>query len=385
MGATPDFGDLRSLMNEPYSRQIWDQLCTWIEQWEPEDREGRVLPYLDGHLHQWLDEERFVPPRWIEQLMEGGGERRYMSITRFLNLRGRARIDRWRAAPTLFNIWEFPSVQSITILDMGHNTFENPDEWKYLYESTHLKSLEELRLTYVDPAHSAPGWLEGLADATFLDQLRAIDLGSCQLEEEELDVLFRSRCSSLRELDLSNNNISINTLKRTHGAFPELESLTLANLSFEKQSPEPLLAFQRLKKLSISKGNLASSHYEALGAAPFAPHLTHLGLWGNQVGRNDAYHLFQKGNFAALRELEICMARFDNEALDVFLKSDHADKIEVLKLDNNMLTDAAIDLLLSSDRLENLKSLNLLNNPTTSEGVRRLKEDSRLGSITLIR
>ena len=63
MGATPDFGDLRSLMNEPYSRQIWDQLCTWIEQWEPEDREGRVLPYLDGHLHQWLDEERFVPPR----------------------------------------------------------------------------------------------------------------------------------------------------------------------------------------------------------------------------------------------------------------------------------------------------------------------------------
>jgi hypothetical protein len=67
------------------------------------------------------------------------------------------------------------------------------------------------------------------------------------------------------------------------------------------------------------------------------------------------------------------------------LKSAHAEKIEVLKLNNNMLTDTAIDILIESDRLKNLKSLNLLNNPTTSEGVKRIKEDPHLGPITLIR
>lgn len=385
MSATPDFGDLRSLMNEPYSRQIWDQLCDWIEHWDPDDREGRVLPYLDGHLHQWLDEERFVPPRWVKQLIDASSEHTYMSIARFLSLRGHARTDRWSTPETLFNVWNFSSVNAITILDMSHNTFESMDEWKYLYACEHLSSLEDLRLAYIDPAHDAPGWLEGLENAAFTKQLRALDLGSCQLEEEELEVLFRCDCSSLRSLDLSNNNITFNTLKKTREVFPDLEELTLANLSFEKQSIEPILALSRLKKLSISRGELDHAHYEALGTAPFAQNLTHLSLWGNKVGRNAAFYLFEKSNYASLRELEICVAQFNHVALEEFLKSAHADKIEVLKLNNNMLTDKAIDILIESDRLKNLKSLNLLNNPTTSEGVKRIKEDPHLGPITLIR
>lgn len=384
MGAAPDFGDLRSLMNEPYSRQIWDQLCTWVEQWDPQDRAERVLPYLDGHLHQWLDEERFVPPRWIERLLEDGKELPYVAVARYLSLRGHSRKGGWRDYPTLAALWSSPSLESITILDMGHNALQD-HEWELMFACEHMESLEQLRCAYVDPEHDHPGWLKGLKNAPFAKALVELDINACKLEEEECEVLFEAELTSLRALDISNNNFTMDTITRIAQNFPQLTELVMGGISVGSRSLEPVRKLEHLRRLDLSNCNLQQDHFEKLGVAGFASQLTHLTLWGNRVGVGAIDLWLGKGAYGSLRELNLGKTGLDDIELAKILDSPHVETLEVLELPNNSLTDTALGALRSSGRLKNLRKLNLLGNKTTAEGASAIKEDPVLGPITRIR
>ncbi|MEM1348848.1 MAG: hypothetical protein AAGI01_09850, partial [Myxococcota bacterium] len=66
-----DFGDIRSLVNEPYSVHVWAQVCSWVQEFDGEELHARVLPYVEGSLRRWTDEQRAVPRMWLRRLMEG--------------------------------------------------------------------------------------------------------------------------------------------------------------------------------------------------------------------------------------------------------------------------------------------------------------------------
>ena len=81
------FGDLRSVLHNAPSEEVWEAVCHTLSEMRGTDIEGVVVPYALAHLTGWPDELRRAPLRWKDALARGA-RLPFTSVVRVLDLTG---------------------------------------------------------------------------------------------------------------------------------------------------------------------------------------------------------------------------------------------------------------------------------------------------------
>jgi uncharacterized protein (TIGR02996 family) len=292
-----------------------------------------------------------------------------------------------------------------------------------LSRSPNIAGLTTLRVRW--------SWLEALTSSPHLSRLADLHLaGSPELSQ--LDVLAQASFPALRVLDLRDNGLDVQALRRL-AAWPVLGQLEILDLTMNRlgaQGAEELVtckALSRLRVLDLSVNRLglagaravaASANLRQLralhlrtnglgdeGAAALArarglPNLAWLRLSDNQVGprgvaalaaappgrlagldlgwnpvgTQGALALSASAALAALTALDLGYGELRDDAARALAKSPHLAALTTLNLSTNRIGDAGARALAESPHLARLTALNLGYNNLGEAGVRSLAE-----------
>ena len=248
------------------------------------------------------------------------------------------------------------------------------------------KRLRTLRFAYRFASQSPVSTeaIGAFCDSPHHKDLRLLGLSGHQFTNEVLDVLARAeRLRSLEALDLSHNALTGEDI--THRVSPErlpnlkclrLDHNAITDMVFfsDLGSIETLdLAFNRIRPTQLATFSMSAA----------AINLTRLRLAHNPLENEIATVLGGAGAFGSLTMLDVSSTGLDDDAIEELATTALLDRIEVLLLAGNELTNASLDLLLSP-RLANLRVLDLNANRVILDTalITRLQEGSHLEQFT---
>ncbi|XP_060772195.1 NACHT, LRR and PYD domains-containing protein 3-like [Neoarius graeffei] len=268
----------------------------------------------------------------------------------------------------------------------------SPAQWSALVFMTlnSEQELEEFNLRKYDPSDECLLRLVPVVKAS-----RKADLYECNLTKEScraLSTVLSSKSSSLRELDLSGNNLQDSGVKLLC-AGPEnprcsLEILKLRDCSLTEESCRFLSSVlssnsSSLRELDLSYNHLKNSGVKLLSAGLENPHCKLETLWlcGCTLTEESCRFLSSvlSSNSSRLRELKLS----DNKVQDSGVKLLSAGletprcTLEILRMCNCCITDegyVALASALRSNSSSNLKELSLLVNKTGDSGMKQLND-----------
>ncbi|XP_071399643.1 NACHT, LRR and PYD domains-containing protein 12-like [Centroberyx affinis] len=141
--------------------------------------------------------------------------------------------------------------------------------------SSNPSHLRELDLSYNHPGDSGVKLL-----SAGLEHLKTLRLSGCNLSERSCEALasvLSSQSSSLRELDLSNNNLKDSGVKLLSAGLEHLKTLRLSVCKLSERSCEALASVlssqsSSLRELDLSNNDLQDSGVKLLSAGLGSPH-----------------------------------------------------------------------------------------------------------------
>ena len=351
MSNTPDFGDLRSLLNQHHTPQVWDQLCHWISAFDDEASKQRILPYIEGHLLKWSDQERLAPREWIKSLL-GKEKVPWIFIARSISLRGWDRAARrsWRNNTLdLKTFSDRQELEHIHFIDLGHNNMAD-SELEPLLKSAHLNNLLGLDLQRNELTKAS---LELLAASPLRLHLKELSLRQNKLGGEGLKMLLARPWPALKKLDLNSVELEDDALELlTSKHLPALEHLDLGKNAFKAASPNAL-DLPSLHTLILEQCELGEAGAKILGGKRSLSQLSQLSLWSCAINDEGLISLLQRQDMSKLQELN---------------------------LGKNLLSARAVEVLCQS-ALPSLKSLNLYSNPLDNQCYLKLSKASWLPQL----
>lgn len=300
----PDFGDLRSVLHEPATKESWGRFVTLIEQFSWEDLEGGgLLDYIDDRVRRWPERERLAPTRWIDALIQGHDAEplRWASHVRLPiteqgrlgampdreELRWITRLSAW-AWPTLGELHDLLSsrhLSGLRALDLSHtqlgdlfvNELIRAEHWMRLEELT----LRDVRMELVGAHSMTREWPP---------RLHTLSLAANPIGAQGIRML----CDQDRwEGELSPESLTSLDLRATG-----LEDLTI-EIMVEQRWPD------KLKSLQLSDNPITRRGLELiLGHEPWRQGLRRLSLDGIALGDEGA-QLIAQTHWGSLEELTL--------------------------------------------------------------------------------
>jgi hypothetical protein len=294
---TIDFGELRSLLNEPPSEWAWQQLCALVFPWELEACAEQWLPYAEDMLDRgWPDALRVWPQRWMANRQPSAAQ-----LVRAVQLTDPSRglLTQLHAALALHR----PPISALAF-----EPRRNGDELKVLSGLLEaMPTLDALEL-HLMSLWEPERW-RGLVDAPVMGQLERLELLGCQLPIEGLRALL-ARCGRLRALRLVSNHYvwgaALVEGLATHDAPRRLEQLAVNEMESAQLVALSALPWERLERLEL----LGSIYDETLAQVLAAPGLGRvqtlrvdcISLWTG-VGLGEAFEGADEG--LRVRELRL--------------------------------------------------------------------------------
>ncbi|XP_034721910.1 NACHT, LRR and PYD domains-containing protein 12-like isoform X1 [Etheostoma cragini] len=221
-------------------------------------------------------------------------------------------------------------------------------------------------------------------------RLETLRLSGCHLSEsgcEDLSSVFSLESSSLRELDLSNNNLQDSGVKLLLAGMEsphcKLETLRLSGCNLSERSCEGLSSVlssesesSSLRELDLSNNNLQDSGVKLLSAGLESPHckLETLRLSGCNLSERSCEALSSVliSESSSLREMDLSNNNLQDsgvELLSAGLESPHC-KLETLSLSGCLITEKGCTSLAFNP--SHLRVLDLSNNHPGNSGVKLL-------------
>src|SRR5262245_10554315 len=238
-------------------------------------------------------------------------------------------------------------------------------DWPNLRELSLRVRLQQTQSPPMEPWRGLPiGPWEDLAAAPWFPALHSLDLSNCFLDDDGLDrVLDGDRPMALTRLVLTENSLGPSAVRRL------ASRRSLVNL----------------RRLAIGRNGVGATVAELL-RSPALPNLSSLDVsyctGHGSPGSPDVLRAIA----AAARpgQLQVFSANhclIGTGAVARFVGSVCVDRLEVLSLTGNELSDEAAVAIAESTHLANLRRLDLRANRITDFGLRALARSTRLGAL----
>lgn len=441
MAAT--FGDLRSLMQQHASPQLWETLCEMLDEVDPGEMIELWLPYIHGYQRQWPESLGKAPERWIQTLFGGEDDIPQMGAALSLSVR-----DRDVGDEEIFELTCCPHVDNLRTLALG---YERRVPWRRekitfgcvrdIIKCEHLQGLRNLQLTgqhlgaeslaallspeglpslqvldmsYNDLEFLQPSTLAGishnlcelslrdteltlqgmtaLTEAGLLDGLRRLDLSHNRgLDMRGLIELIETpRWGDLQGLGLSGCNLTPGMLASLFAAIPisSLTRLEIADNELFDEDPSQLVASLRflgqqsvgLRHLDLGSTGLNDRAILALIDSGLFTELEELVLSGNQLGHEAISALVASDFFLERTALDFSANSLGDEGFVTLMTSESLTTLRTLALRNNDIGDDALDAL-AGESFPALVALDLSNNRISIEGAHRLLREGLFPSL----
>ncbi len=389
----PLFGDLRAMMNAPYSRQIWEQLCDWAHQWEPHEYKTTTLPYLEGHLHIWDDALRFMPRRWLEAFIDNkpvqGAE-----LVRTLDLAGwtfSGMSSGRNLASFPQTLFAQPQLRHLTRLVLSDNIFTQ-ESFEALTSCPHLTNLAalDLRETRQNQTLSVHDQTNLLMEASWLASLHELDLSRSEFDFSAifarlhfahlhtLKLNHATTLEALAQLITYNPQAPLKHLEITHTE--DLVSRTSYNAS---GLTVPLLqrldVFDTLSHLDLSHTIMYATEAAQLAERSFTPTLHTLDLWSCQLYGLALRAMLEKWpHHSSLRCLNLGKNKLDADSIAALIEHPLYPQLEQLHLFDCQLEDDALNLIIDSERSTQIAHINIAKNHASDTLIQSLRTQPHL-------
>lgn len=248
-----DFGELRSLLQQPPSSVGWAQLCQSLDRWPKSTLRQVALPYAQGNVSRMPVALRDAPTRWVDQLMRGRLHDG-MALVRKLDLSGR-RLGPAAVKPicALLNAMtiEVISLRSMELDAAVMSVLMAQPFWAHVREAD-----------FGGNAFGRAG-VKAILSSSQLTRVERLGLEDVWLDDEGFKLLASAQnLPSLRHLELGRNHFTYN-IKHELGSSAlilGLESLGLSGAlsQWQTRDLERALSFgdASLKRLDLSRNVL---------------------------------------------------------------------------------------------------------------------------------
>jgi hypothetical protein len=262
-----NIGELRSVLAQPPSSSVWDQIVEHVDRCPPEQLD-ELVDYVDAQLsrweldvtakwtpmsddvrgkHEWIaaqprGELRCAPFHWITDLLQGARSAKYRLIRAIVleDLRVKnADVIKLLGSEDLVNL---------RYLDMGFRNKYSPNIWKTLRAAPATRALEHLRVTSLKDDHAktfeGPHHLDRLTALTIHYNSALSDPGAV------VQLLSSSWMQQLTRLTIQDNREPLELLTANPALLPALETINIDGGSFiahiTSYLPDPLRAAHTL-------------------------------------------------------------------------------------------------------------------------------------------
>lgn len=363
MSGEPGFGEVRSILQRSGNRRrVFETLCAWVDRVEDlEQLQQELLPYIEGYLVEWPDEDRVVPARWVERMAQGEPVLG-MAMARALTFHwvGAWR-NPWGRRAVTAGFWDHEALAHVRLLDLSRLDRETIGEpLGEIGASNALTGVERLVL---DSRGVEDDELEGLLRAGSFPRLRRLELPTNALMDGAIQTICeRSAGWELEALVLDRNEIT----------WEGLEELSRCSALFT------------LRELSLATLVFTEDALCALAGAPAMRGLRALNLGSNALGRG-LEAMAASWKIEALERLDLWRDEVGADGLEALLEAGALDHLEALELgDNPDLGDAGVERLCQSEAVAGLRELGLFGCQLGEDGLQAILECEALSSLTTL-